>query len=141
MFEAGLSVTFRASHSLRGNFGAAQQLHEHDYRVDLSVISHVLTDDGIVMDIVVLENSVRRLLDQWNGQCLDRRPELEGINTTVEMLSRFIHERVSAVLPQHNDLILDVKVWESPLVWGAYRGPGQSPRRAKKQRTGGLRSD
>ena len=121
MFEAGLSVTFRASHSLRGNFGAAQQLHEHDYRVDVSVFSQVLTDDGIVIDIVVLESSLRGLVDQWNGQCLDHQPELDGINTTVEMLSRFIHERVSGALPAHNELILEVKLWESPLVWGAYR--------------------
>jgi 6-pyruvoyl-tetrahydropterin synthase len=122
-FKTGISVAFHASHSLKGNFGPACEVHPHDYRLDVAVGGSFLTDEGILIDIVQLEAAVRGLVDPWDGKCLDQLTELQGINTTVEVLARFVHERVSRKLSEYGDFTLEVKVWESPSVWGAYQAP------------------
>jgi 6-pyruvoyltetrahydropterin/6-carboxytetrahydropterin synthase len=125
-FETGISVSFHATHSLRGDFGPACEVHPHDYRLDVAVRGGVLSDEGILVDIVLIERAVRAITDHWDGQCLDALPELQGFNTTVETLAGYVHERVSAALLDRTDLTLEVKVWESAEVWGAYRGPSRT---------------
>ena len=122
-FRTGISVAFHASHSLKGNFGPACEVHPHDYRLDVAVGGNALTDGGILIDIVQLEGAVRGLVDRWDGRCLDELAELQGINTTVEALARFVHEHISRELRDYADFRLEVKVWESPTIWGAYQAP------------------
>jgi 6-pyruvoyltetrahydropterin/6-carboxytetrahydropterin synthase len=122
-FKTGISITFHASHSLKGNFGPACDVHPHDYRLDVTVRGSSLTDEGILIDIVQLEGAVRGLVDRWDGKCLDELTELQDINTTVEALARFVHERVSRELSDYAEFTLEAKVWESPTVWGAYQAP------------------
>jgi 6-pyruvoyltetrahydropterin/6-carboxytetrahydropterin synthase len=122
-FKAGISVGFRGSHSLKGNFGSACEVHPHDYRLDVAVGGSSLTDEGVLIDIVQLERAVRAVVDRWDGQCLDELKELRGINTTVEALAHFAHERISQALDGYVGLTLEVKIWESAAVWGAYQAP------------------
>jgi len=122
-FETGLSVTFHATHSLTGNFGPACEVHDHDYRVDVSVFGEHLTNESVLVDIVPLEKSIRSVVSQWDNQNLDTQPELNGMNTTMEALARYFHGRVSTAMREHRDLRVEVKVWETPTAWGAYRGP------------------
>jgi 6-pyruvoyl-tetrahydropterin synthase len=122
-FEAGLGVSFHATHSLKGDFGAACEVHPHDYRLDLAVRGALLSDDGVLVDIVLLEGAVEDVVRRWDGQCLDSMPELQNINTTVEALAAYVHGQISAALGDRVDLTLEVKVWESSEVWGAYRAP------------------
>ena len=125
-FKTGISITFHASHSLKGNFGPACEVHPHDYRLDVTVSGSSLTDEGILIDIVQLEGAARGLVDPWDGKCLDELTELQGINTTVEAVARFVHEQVSRELREYADFTLEVKVWESSTVWGAYQAPIQA---------------
>jgi 6-pyruvoyltetrahydropterin/6-carboxytetrahydropterin synthase len=122
-FEAGLSAAFHATHSLKGNFGPACEVHPHDYRVDVAVRGKTLTEDGVVLDIALLERAVGGVVGGWDQRCLDDIADLQDMNTTVEALARFLHKRVSTALHDHAGLLLEVKVWESLDVWGAYRGP------------------
>jgi 6-pyruvoyl-tetrahydropterin synthase len=122
-FETGLSVTFHAAHSLTGNFGPACEVHDHDYRVDVTVFGEHLTNESVLVDIVPLQESIRSVVARWDNQNLDTQPELNGINTTMEALARYLHRRVGTAMPQHRDLTVEVKVWETPTAWGAYRGP------------------
>ncbi|MFN0072707.1 MAG: 6-pyruvoyl trahydropterin synthase family protein [Chloroflexota bacterium] len=121
MYEVGLSVSFHASHSLRGYFGPAQQVHEHDYRVDVVAIGPTLNDDGVLLDIVLIESAIRDITEQWNGRCLDDLPELMDVNTTVEALSAYLHKHLRTQFPEAGPTSLEVRVWESPTAWGAYR--------------------
>ena len=122
-FKTGISVEFHGTHSLKGDFGPACVVHSHDYRLDVAVSGSSLTDEGILIDIVQLEQAVRSVVDRWDGRCLDELTELQGINTTVEALARFAHERVSQALRGHAGMTLEVRVWESSAVWGAYQAP------------------
>lgn len=119
MYEVGITSTFHASHSLKGDFGPATEVHAHDYRVDVMVRGAKLTSDGVLVDIVQLEHAVRGITDRWHDRCLDEIEELRGVNTTVEQVAEYLHSRISTALLSP-ELTIEVRVWERPDTWGAY---------------------
>jgi 6-pyruvoyl-tetrahydropterin synthase len=123
VFEAGITLRFSASHRLKGDFGAARELHAHDYRLDVSVRGPALRSDGVLLDITVLETACRQLIAEFDGQCLDDVPALADINTTMEALAERIFTVVAPAMSNGvEEGEVRVTVWESPTAWGAYEG-------------------
>jgi 6-pyruvoyl-tetrahydropterin synthase len=80
-----------------------------------------LNEEGVLLDITVLQDAAHKVIMGWNETCLDDLPELRGINTTVEQLASHIHEKLSTELGSEPGIDLEVRVWESPESWGAFR--------------------
>ena len=97
------SVTVRdhmmIAHSLRGAvFGPAQQLHGATYVVDVEFRRADVDQDGIVVDIGLATDTLKKVLGGLSYRNLDDVPELKGRNTTTEFLARYVFDRlVSAI--------------------------------------------
>jgi len=82
------------AHSFRGEvFGPAQRLHGATYVVDLEFLRGELDADGIVVDIGLATEVLRRILGEINFHNLDEVPAFAGKNTTTEFLARWIFDR------------------------------------------------
>lgn len=130
MFEVGLVLSFEAAHRLVGDFGPAQRLHGHTYRVEVVVRGESIRPDGVLIDVGALQEAANAAIQPLNMCCLDELAELQGRNTTVEVLASYLHGRISAALGSYPDTALIIRVWESPSVWGAYEGPAVPDRSA-----------
>jgi 6-pyruvoyltetrahydropterin/6-carboxytetrahydropterin synthase len=87
------------AHSFRGEvFGPAQQLHGATYVVDIEFRGTSLDDNGIVIDIGLATEAVRRILGELNYRNLDDEPSLKGRNTTTEVLARTVFDRIAAAI-------------------------------------------
>jgi len=87
------------AHSFRGEvFGPAQQLHGATYVVDVEFRSTSLDDNGIVIDIGLATEAVRRILGELNYRNLDDEPSFKGRNTTTEVLARAVFDRIAAAI-------------------------------------------
>jgi len=94
------SVTVRdhmmIAHSFRGEvFGPAQRLHGATFVVDATFRRAELDADGIVVDIGRATEALRAILAELNYRNLDDEADLEGLNTTTEVLARFIADRLA----------------------------------------------
>jgi 6-pyruvoyl-tetrahydropterin synthase len=94
------SVTVRdhimIAHSFRGEvFGPAQRLHGATFVVDASFRRAQLDTDGIVVDIGRATEALRALLAELNYRNLDDEADFAGLNTTTEVLARFIADRLA----------------------------------------------
>ena len=129
------SVTVRdhimIAHSLRGEvFGPAQNLHGATYTVDIAFRSAQLDANGIVIDIGLAIELLHEVLQPLNYQNLDVMPEFKGINTTTEVLARFIFDRMKDRLTASPGVTigpeglhaLHVTLIESPNAWATYEG-------------------
>lgn len=124
MFEVGVVAQFEAAHRLRGNFGRASRLHGHTYRVEVSVRGLSLGQDGTLYDVGALQTVVNRVVDQLNYRDLDELPDFQGMNTTSEVVARYLQEEIArevgAIPGGRGVSSLAVRVWESPLVWACH---------------------
>jgi 6-pyruvoyltetrahydropterin/6-carboxytetrahydropterin synthase len=95
------SVTVRdhmmIAHSLRGAvFGPAQRLHGATYVVDVEFRRADVDQDGIVIDIGLATEALRKALADLNYRNLDEEPAVAGRNTTTEFLARHVFDRLAA---------------------------------------------
>jgi 6-pyruvoyl-tetrahydropterin synthase len=84
------------AHSFRGAvFGPAQALHGATFVVDASFMADMLDENGIVIDIGRAHEALKETLASLNYRNLDDLPELKGVNTTTEFLTKHIFDRLA----------------------------------------------
>ncbi len=129
------SVTVRdhimIAHSLRGEvFGPAQNLHGATYTVDIDFRRAELDANGIVIDIGVAMQFLHEVLQPLNYHNLDDMSAFRDINTTTEVLARYIFDRMQDRLAASSGVTIGhagvqsmrVTLIESPNAWAAYEG-------------------
>ena len=97
------SVTVRdhimIAHSLRGEvFGPAQRLHGATYVVDVEFRRAEVDEHGIVIDIGLATEVLRKALAGLNYRNLDEEGAFTGRNTTTEVLARTVFDRLAAAI-------------------------------------------
>jgi 6-pyruvoyltetrahydropterin/6-carboxytetrahydropterin synthase len=129
MYSLNVRDHFMIAHSFRGEvFGPAQRLHGATYVVDLELRRPDLDDNGIVADIGRVAELLKSVLAPLAYRNLDQLPEFEGRNTTTEVLTRTICERVrerilsDALGGDARETIgsLQVTLRESHVAWASY---------------------
>jgi len=131
MFSVSVRDHFMIAHSFTGKvFGPAQKLHGATYVVDVEFRRDALDPDGIVVDIGLAGDALKRVLGALNFRNLDDEPAFRGRNTTIEFMAFVIFERIAAEIgagslgPNAAGLTaLKVTLHESHVAWAAYEGP------------------
>jgi 6-pyruvoyl-tetrahydropterin synthase len=84
------------AHSFRGAvFGPAQALHGATFVIAAAFIAENLDANGIVIDIGQAHEALKAVLAPLNYRNLDEVPELKGVNTTTEFLTKHIFDRLA----------------------------------------------
>jgi 6-pyruvoyltetrahydropterin/6-carboxytetrahydropterin synthase len=130
MYSLNVRDHFMIAHSFEGEvFGPAQRLHGATYVVDATFRRAELDEDGLVVDIGLASDALRRTLDAMNYRNLDEDPDFVGKNTTTEFLAREIFERIARAVRAgglgEGALGLSsicVMLHESHVAWGSYEG-------------------
>lgn len=129
MFRLSVRDHIMIAHSFRGEvFGPAQRLHGATFVVDLELRRADLDRDGIVADIGLLGTLLKEVLAPLNYRNLDEVAEFAGINTSTEMLARWIARQAAAriragALGDDARTEIDslaVTLHESHLAWARY---------------------
>ena len=128
MFRVTVRDHVLVAHSLRGEvFGPAQQLHGATYVVDATFSREELDADGIVVDIGLAAHRLHVLLAELNHRNLDDVEALAGLNTTTEVLARWIADRIADDVgagllgPGARGLRgVEVTLHESHVAWASY---------------------
>ena len=96
MFAVEVRDHIMIAHSFRGAvFGPAQALHGATFVVDATFMSDMLDENGIVIDIGRALDALKATLAPLNYRNLDDLPELKGVNTTTEFLTKHIFDRLA----------------------------------------------
>jgi 6-pyruvoyltetrahydropterin/6-carboxytetrahydropterin synthase len=112
---------FVARHFLvGGDWGTENQLHSHQYQVEVRLEGQVLNQHGYLVDIVALEAHLDDLVAYYRDQTLNELPEFAGRNPSLEHFARLLCQELLSRLkdPLH---AITAKVWEDDLAWAAYR--------------------
>jgi 6-pyruvoyl-tetrahydropterin synthase len=119
------------AHSFRGEvFGPAQKVHGATFVVRVAFLAETLDPHGIVVDIAGAHAALKEALSPLNYRNLDELPQFEGINTTTEILTRHVFDRLAAAARvgklgrDGRELkAIRVTIAESPLARAWYEAP------------------
>ena len=103
-FSVTKEFTFAAAHALTNYHGKCENVHGHNYRLQVTVSGPLNTDD-LVMDFVDLKKIVREaVIDQLDHTNLnDRFP-----NPTCELVAQWIFQELKPIIP-----VTAVQLWET----------------------------
>jgi 6-pyruvoyltetrahydropterin/6-carboxytetrahydropterin synthase len=121
MFEVMIERNFSSAHQLRGYRGKCENLHGHNYRVEIYARGRELNEIGLLVDFVELKEAadeVVNFLDHRNINELE--PFVEELNPSAENLARFILERVARRVGDDRVQIYKVRCFETPTSVATY---------------------
>lgn len=108
------SFEFSSSHFLTKYHGKCENLHGHNYVLEVSVLGEMREDD-LVYDFVELKNIVKKkIIEQLDHTHLNDRFE----NPSAEVVAVWIWEQLEKDLH-----LFEIKVWETSSCSVTYRGP------------------
>jgi len=122
MFEVSVERTFAAGHALRNYKGKCENVHGHNYRVQITVEGPELDSNGLLIDFVELKRLTMEVIDYLDHRFINDLPPFDAINPSAENLAKYFYDRVSAgmragALAQ----IAEVRIWETDTSVAAYR--------------------
>lgn len=122
MYELRVTGHFAAAHQLKNVTEKCENLHGHNFQVEVSVVGDALNSAGVLMDFGLLKKGLRQILESLDHCFLNDHPAFSGINASSEAIARFIAERLEAVLPAAKGKVRvrRVRVWESENASAAY---------------------
>lgn len=96
MFAVEVRDHIMIAHSFRGKvFGPAQALHGATFVIDAAFIADKLDSNGIVVDIGLAHDALKDILKPLNYRNLDDVAEFKGLNTTTEVLTKHVFDRLA----------------------------------------------
>ena len=122
-YEVGTAVEVRALHVMPGVEGPEGELHAHDYRLEVVVGRAGLGERGMVCDLDVLDAALAAVADRLRDRDLDAIRPADAEAVTVEVFARWLHGALAGPVRDGGGHDLAVRVWESPVAFGAYRAP------------------
>ncbi len=119
MFEICVEHTFAAGHALRNYHGKCENVHGHNYRVQVGMEGRELGEDGLLYDFAELKKRLRTTSEYMDHQFLNDLKPFDEINPSAENIARFIYGEIQKDLRAGS--LAYVRVWETDTSCAVYR--------------------
>lgn len=124
MFSVTVTKSFSAAHALKIG-GKCEDLHGHNFKVDVTVEGRELSPEGLLVDFRDLKRWTAEALDELDHKFLNELPAFSGACATSERVARYLFERIAARMQGHSARLAEVTVWESDSARVRYTGEGR----------------
>jgi 6-pyruvoyltetrahydropterin/6-carboxytetrahydropterin synthase len=113
MYEVTIRKSFSAAHLLREIGGKCEELHGHNFTVEVSAAAAALNDEGLLVDFRLLKRWTEEVLEDLDHKYLNELPFFKDMNPSSEQIARFLYERIGEKAKPANASLSRVTVWES----------------------------
>ena len=123
MFEVSVEETFAAGHALRGYGGKCENVHGHNYRVQLTIEGPALDNIGLLVDFVEVKKLIHGVVDRLDHRFINDLPPFDIVNPSAENLAKYFYDEISGNLTKSVRLG-QVKIWETDVTSATYKPAG-----------------
>lgn len=120
MYEVTIIKSFSAAHVLAQVGGKCEELHGHNFKVELSVGAENLNQSGLLIDFRLLKKWLAEILDEIDHKHLNQIPFFKELNPSAENVARYIAGKIAPLAKQEEIKVTKVKVWESENAYVTY---------------------
>jgi 6-pyruvoyltetrahydropterin/6-carboxytetrahydropterin synthase len=120
MYEVTIKKTFSAAHILKEIGGKCEDLHGHNFIVEVAVRGKSLNQEDILIDFRDLKRWTSEILETFDHKYLNEIEAFRGANPSSERIARYIHDQLADKIKPTNLSVARVTVWESENARVAY---------------------
>ena len=122
MFEVSVEETFAAGHALRNYKGKCENVHGHNYRVQVTFSGPELDSIGLLVDFVQVKKLMNTVVDRLDHKFLNDLPPFDVLNPSAENMAKYFYDEISGGLGRTTPVKLgEVRIWETDTTCATYR--------------------
>lgn len=121
MYELKVIGRFAAAHHLRNFYGKCEELHGHNWTVEVRVTSPALDEAEVALDFGLIKKRLAAVLAELDHKYLNDLDFFRTRNPSSENIARFIFERLAPQINQGPVSLAQVSAWESESACATYR--------------------
>lgn len=120
MYHLKIQSNFAAAHNLLNYQGDCENLHGHNWKVEVTVATQNLDSAGLGIDFKTLKRHTNDILDRLDHKYLNDLDFFKGISPSSEHISRYIYDALESELKVSDVVVEEVTVWESDNACATY---------------------
>jgi 6-pyruvoyltetrahydropterin/6-carboxytetrahydropterin synthase len=121
MYEVTVEETFAAGHALRNYQGKCENLHGHNYRIQVTLQGAELDSIGLLVDFVQVKKLLQTVVDRLDHQFLNDLAPFDKLNPSAENIARYFYDEIRAGLNHGGRVTLrQIKIWETDTTSATY---------------------
>jgi 6-pyruvoyltetrahydropterin/6-carboxytetrahydropterin synthase len=114
VFELSIKTRFAAAHQLRMVGEKCENLHGHNWKIEVFVIGESLDDAGVLIDFGILKKQVAAVIDTLDHKYLNELDFFpEGVQPSSENIAVYIATALAPRLTDYGIRVARVTAWES----------------------------
>ena len=122
MFEVMIERNFSSAHQLRGYQGKCENLHGHNYRIEIFARGRELNNIGLLVDFGELKSAADEIVQYLDHRNINELPPFDKeLNPSAENLARYILEHVARRVGDDRVQVYKVRCYETPTSVATYQ--------------------
>ncbi|GAB7028499.1 6-carboxytetrahydropterin synthase QueD [Geotalea toluenoxydans] len=120
MYKLRIETSFAAAHCLIHYQGDCENLHGHNWKVEVTVTARELDKSGLGIDFKVLKSETSALLKTLDHKYLNELPPFMESSPSSENIARYLFQELAKKFNSDNISLTEVTVWESDFASASY---------------------
>ena len=112
---------FASAHALRNYKGACENVHGHNWKVQVVIEGEALDEAGMLIDFLEVKRIMDAIILRLDHKFLNEVPPFDSVNPSAENLARHFCEQMTGSLNGSVARIKEVKIWETGIQSATYR--------------------
>lgn len=123
MYELKVLSSFSSAHALRGYSGKCENIHGHNWQVEVIVSSDILNEIGLVIDFKLLKKYLGEIMETLDHKFINDLDFFKKVNPSAENIASYIYEELEKIIGPNKDnniRITRINVYETPSSMASY---------------------
>jgi 6-pyruvoyltetrahydropterin/6-carboxytetrahydropterin synthase len=120
MYELKIITQFGAAHQLKDTGGECENLHGHNWKIEVCIKGEHLDKNGLLVDFKIIKDETKKIIDELDHKYLNELEWFRDMNPTSENISRLIYEFLSKKINKGDVVVSRVTTWESDTACATY---------------------
>jgi 6-pyruvoyltetrahydropterin/6-carboxytetrahydropterin synthase len=112
--------SFSAAHRLENYGGKCEELHGHNFLVEVFFEGERLDECGMLVDFKVLKGYLKNVLDKLDHKYINEIPFFHERASSSEFIAMYIFHELKMLIKEGIIFLKEVRVWESENAYAAY---------------------
>jgi len=120
MYELRVITNFSAAHQLKDFKGACENLHGHNWKIEVCITSESLDEAGVVIDFRLLRKHLNTVIAGLDHKFLNQLDPFRDRNPSSENIARYVAKQLAILLDDPKINLRSVSAWESETACATY---------------------
>jgi len=121
-YEVMIERDFSSAHQLRGYKGKCENLHGHNYKLEIYAKGEELNNIGLLIDFVELKKAADEIVKYLDHRNLNELPPFdEELNSSAENIARYVLEFLNSRVGDDRVSVHKVRCFETPTSVATYQ--------------------